>query len=110
MSIRAHRVIKIQTDGESFNITHDKKLIDFLDSHSDITSKLDSDGCGIFDVPVVVLQQAIGEIPKDFFDKDAGEKPEYADLGLSESVINNIKEDIAAAEKAGDDYITYYAY
>ncbi len=112
MSVRAHRVIKIETAGDSFSLSNETELRKFiiLNSHNDIESKLDESGCGLFDVLTVVLKQAIGEIPKDFFDEDAGEKPEYANLGLDESVIDNIKEDIAFAEKNGDDYVTYYAY
>ena len=56
MSVRAHRVIKIETAGDSFNMSHETELMDFIvsNSHNDIESKLDESGCGLFEVPVIV--------------------------------------------------------
>ncbi|MHB1696515.1 MAG: hypothetical protein ACYCSQ_00185 [bacterium] len=111
MSVRAHRIIEIKDAGESFNITHDRKLIDFLEGICDIGHNLNEDGCGIFDIPVTVLKQAINEVPLIADVSDNGEiTPEYADLGLSEYIKNNIKQDIGFAEKNGNDYVSYYAY
>ena len=106
MSIRVHRVEEIKAI-ESFNLDHDKELAYFLDSYSGLEN-LNSDGYGIFEIPIVVLRQAIGEIPIDA-DNDVSVK-KYAKLNLSESIVANIKADIAFAEGKGDDYVTYYAY
>lgn len=102
MSIRVHRVEEIKAI-ESFNLDHDKELAYFLDSYSGLEN-LNSDGYGIFEIPIVVLRQAIGEIPID------ADTNVYAKLNLSESIVANIKADIAFAEGKGDDYVTYYAY
>ena len=108
MSVRAHRVIKIETAGESFNMSHETKLVDFLisNSHNDIESKLDESGCGLFDVPVIVLKQAINEKPLMSDDNAV----EYANLNLDDYVIKDLKDDIVFAEKNNNDYVTYYSY
>ena len=112
MSVRAHRVIKIETAGESFNISQNQQLMDFIISNSyddDISSKLDESQCGIFEVPVTVLKQAIGEIPLEFCDPKHNEEPQYANF-LDESDKKSIKADIEFAEKNCDDYVMYYSY
>ncbi len=117
MSVRAHRVIKIETAGDSFNMSHETKLMDFIisNSHNDIESKLDESGCGLFEVPVIVLKQAINKIPiidniEREFEDEGGMEPEFANLNLDDYVIKSLKEDIEFAEKNGDDYVMYYAY
>ena len=114
-SIRAYRVIKIETaQGESFNLNHDDDLVGFINNRCDFIDGLNADGAGLFDVPLVVLKQAIGEVQADYDvaeDEEIILNPtEYVDLKLSKGTIAAIKADIAFAEKEGDDYVTYYAY
>ena len=35
MSIRAHKIIEIKHEGESFNLSHDGKFMEYLEKHSE---------------------------------------------------------------------------
>lgn len=110
MSIKFYRAEVIHQPSYSFAY-YDDSLISFLEKRaSDCLTKLDYEGQGLTEIPVVVLKQAIGEVPSDFYDEDKGEKPEYADLGLSDDTVKSIKEDVEYAEKQGNGYVTYYAF
>lgn len=117
-----NKIVKIETAGESFNMSRETKLLDFLISNSpnDIKSKLDELNCGIFEIPVIVLKQAINEKPWiviehgeecEYINLEDDNYPqiEYANLKLNEYVKKSIKEDIEFAEKNGNDYVMYCA-
>ena len=118
MPVRAHRVIKIETARASFNISQETGLMDFIIEN--IKSKLDESPCGLFNVSVVVLKQAINEKPTMVYEGEESEyinlmddnypQFEYANLNLDKCIIESLKEDIAFAEKNGVDYVTYQAY
>lgn len=92
MSVRAYRVNKIDHEGrESFNLWHDKELMDFLDKE-DIYTTLTADGTGLTELSVEALERAIKE------------------LDLVEDVKAALQKDIAVAKKNNDDYIQYYCF
>ena len=91
MSISARKVMEIRTSGESFNLSHDKDLIQFLEKH-DCLSGLNMDGCGLIDIPVEIMKKAMDEVK------------------IVESVRSALRKDIKDAENNGDDYIQYYFY
>jgi len=90
MSIRAHRVNKIERAGESFNLHDDKVIMDYLDSIGKL-NELNEDLAGFIDISVDDLKEIL-------------------QLNIEESLKNNIKTDIEYAEKTGDDYVLYYCY
>jgi len=94
MSVRAYRVIEIKkVEGESFNLWHDGKLVDYLDEHANFLNALNDDLCGLTELPVGVLKDAISDIPD-----------------LEASTRKALQGDIEAAEAEGKEYIRYYCY
>ena len=90
MSIRAYRVIKIEYEKiASFNVSHDEKLRDFFDTEYNFFSSLNADGCGMVELPVEALEEALQEVE------------------VEDDVREALKKDIEAARKAGDEYVTY---
>lgn len=94
MSIRAYRVIEIKMADPSFDVWHDKALMNFLDAEALFFDGL-SDSGGMADVPINVLKRAMRVRAK---------------LHLSEEIVAHLKQDIAAAESAGDELVTYYCF
>jgi len=90
MSIRAHRVNKIERAGESFNLHNDKVIMDYLDSIGKL-NELNEDLAGFIDISIDDLKEIL-------------------QLNIEESLKNNIKADIEYTEKTGDDYVMYYCY
>ncbi len=96
MSIRAYRVIEIKTEvKDSFNLWHDKKLMDFLNQEGDFFGPLSSDATGLTSISIEVLQGAIDNA---------------IDLELDENIIKALKADIEFAKSRGDDWVEYYCY
>ena len=96
MSVRAYRFIEIKTEKESsFNLFHDWKLKDFLDKEADFYGYLNLGGTGIAEVPVKVLERALRMAAK---------------LGLSETTVRRLEQDIAAVKSTGEKSVTYYCY
>jgi len=96
MSVRAYRFIEIKTEKKSsFNLFHDWKLKDFLDKEADFYGYLNSGGTGIAEVPVEVLERALRMAAK---------------LGLSETTVERLEQDIAAVKSTGEKSVTYYCY
>ena len=66
MSVRAHRVTKIEHEqANTFNLWHDDKLVDFLDSECDFFAGLTNEGTGLVEVPVEALQKAVEKLELD---------------------------------------------
>jgi hypothetical protein len=49
MSVSANRIIEIKVEESynSFNLWHDRKLMDFLDEEANFFSRLSDDGAGV---------------------------------------------------------------
>lgn len=93
MSVRAHRVIKIEwAKPESFNLWHDDDLVDFLDKELGLYEILNEDNTGLVEIPTDILEKAIKEV------------------SMADNTKSSLQEDIEAAKKAGDSYVTYYCF
>ena len=97
MSVRAHRIIEIKTEDSysSFNLWQDKKLMEFMDTEADFYSHLTSDGTGITEVSVEVLEKAVAQA---------------SELELDTDTIANLKKDIAWAKAHNEEFVQYYCY
>jgi hypothetical protein len=97
MSVQANRIIeiKIETEYASFNLWHDKKLMEFLDTEADFFSQLTTDGTGISEVSVEVLEKAVSKA---------------VELELDEDTVANLKKDIAWANEHNETSIQYDCY
>jgi hypothetical protein len=90
MSVNAYRVNKVQrAKSPTFNLWHDKALMEFIDSNSDFMSGLNNDGNGMSDVPVEVLEKIV------------------AKLNLDADIVKALKRDIAWAKRHGEQNVTY---
>lgn len=92
MSVRAHRILKVEyAEIPSFNLWHDEKLINFIDTHNDsgFYSQMNANGGGVVSVEASVI-------------KDAIEKA--VELELDEATVEQLKADIEAAEDGSIDY------
>ena len=94
MSVRAHRISKIElSDAPSFNLWHDtdEPLCQWLETHTDFYSRLNSDACGVTEVSVEDLELAIEALGKK----------------LDTHTKKSLLDDIAFAKKNGDTYVQY---
>jgi len=95
MSVRAYRVIKIETaHPESFNLWHDDEVLGWLEEHTDFLDNLDRDGNGLTSILVEDLERMLAEIG-DSLNKDTKER---------------IEADIKFAKSRDDEVIKYYCY
>lgn len=93
MSVRAHRVTKLEWADPTWNAWGDTDFTDYLDKNEPGWGhSLDMDGCGITDISVKVIKQYIKDAKKS------------ADAYLIEA----LRKDVAAANKLGDEWIRYY--
>ncbi len=97
MSVIARRIIeiKIETEYDSFNLWHDRKLMDFLDTEADFFSQLNADGTGISEVSVEVLEKVVSKA---------------VELELDGDTITNLKKDIAWANEHNEVAVQYDCY
>ena len=97
MSVSANRIIEIKVEESynSFNLWHDTKLMDFLDSEADFFSRLSDDGTGISEVSVEVLEKAVSM---------------SVELELDDDTVTNLKKDIAWAKENNEEFVQYYCY
>jgi uncharacterized membrane protein len=79
----------------SFDVWHDKKLMEFLNEEIQFYMSLNSYGTGIVDVPVELLEKAIGSA---------------TEFNLDEDTVSQIKLDIARAKSNKDEVVTYYCF
>ena len=92
MSVRAHRILKVEyAKNPSFNLWHDEKLINFIDTHNDLGfyEQMNANGGGVVCVETSVI-------------KDAIEKA--VELELDEDTVEQLKADIEASENGSIDY------
>lgn len=97
MSVNAYRMINNCLDSKvaSFDIGHDEKFIDLLNEEIQFYMSLNSYGTGIVDVPVELLEKAIGSA---------------TEFNLDEDTVSQIKLDIARAKSNKDEVVTYYCF
>ena len=97
MSVSANRIIeiKIETGYNSFNLWHDRKLMDFLDTEADFFSQLTADGTGVSEASVEVLEDAISKA---------------VELELDDDTVANLKKDIAWAKEHDQEFVQYSCY
>jgi hypothetical protein len=92
MSIRAHRIIKIEyAPGPTFNCWHDTELLDFLLENDEVHDGRNLDGAGIIEFNVDELQAAVDD----------------KNLKLNDEVRRQLQADIVASKVADDEYIQY---
>ena len=73
MSVNAYRVIRLKTAEEStFNVSHDDELREFLEMNIGLSTMLNEDRGGLFDVPVEVLEEALMKATELHLDQDTG--------------------------------------
>ena len=94
MSINAYPVFDIKLGKVSFNLFRDRDLVDFLDTEMKLYSEI-HDGTGIINIPVKILQKALGQSGK---------------LGLQEKTVARLQSDLAMAKAKKEDIITYYCF
>ena len=94
MSVRAYRVSRIVYEDPSFNVYHDQKLVDFIQSESEagFYEYINDYGSGMVDVPVKVLRKAVRMSAK---------------LDLDQETVERLKKDIAFAKSNKDESVTY---
>jgi hypothetical protein len=97
MSVNAYRMKRNSSEYESpsFNVWHDEKLIDLLNEEILFYMCLNSFGTGVVDVPVELLEKAIGSAKK---------------LELADDTVNSLESDIAFAKSNRDEIVTYYCF
>lgn len=98
MSVRAYRVISKEIEEEpSFNVWHDKELLDWLEEQKDTSIRMTAQGSGEgeIEININVLKKAIKNAKK---------------LKLDEDIIEALKADIAFAKNKGDEYVLYECY
>lgn len=89
MSVRAYRIEKIEyAHPDSFNLWHDTEFMEFLEKN-DYLSQLNFDGCGILELPVEALQEAIDTV------------------NIPEETKVKLRQDIEASP---DSYVLYYCF
>ncbi len=84
MSVRAHRILKVEyAPSSSFNLWHDKKLVEFLDNHNDsgFYSQMNENGSGVVSIEVSVIKEALEKA---------------VELELDEDTVEQLKADIEA--------------
>ena len=92
----AYRVNKVQmAKSPSFNLWHDKALMEFIESNSDFMNGLNNDGNGMSDVPVEVLEKVVAKA---------------TELNLDVDAVKAFKRDIAWAKRNGEEAITYSCF
>lgn len=92
MSVRAHRVRKIEYNGESFNLSFDEDLVDFLDAEDRLFDQLNEDGCGFAEISVETLERALTEV------------------NLEPETKKAIEKDLNWAKENDQDWIRYYFF
>ena len=97
MSVSANLIIEIKVEESynTFNLWHDSKLMDFLDTEADFFSRLSDDGTGISEVSVEVLEKAVSM---------------SVELELDDDTVTNLKKDIAWAKEHDEEFVQYDCY
>lgn len=95
MSVRAHRIIKVEyAPNSSFNLYSDTKLVEFLEANNDLGfyRQMNDNGGGVVTVSIETLQQAVDQADE---------------LELDEDDVKTLREDIEAGKKSGLECVDY---
>jgi hypothetical protein len=97
MSVSANRIIEIKVEESynSFNLWHDRKLMDFLDTEANFFSRLSDDGAGVSEVSVEVLEKAVSMA---------------LELELDSDTVSNLKKDIEWGKANDQESVQYDCY
>ena len=97
MSINAYRMRQniLESESATFDVGHDRKFVEFLNQEIQFYMSLNSYGTGIVDVPVELLEKAVGSAEE---------------FALDEDTIEQIKIDITVAKSHKDEVVTYYCF
>ncbi len=95
MSVKAYRVIEITSESSSFNLWNDRELVQFLNREMLLSFYLNSDGTGLVEVPVEILEKAIQL---------------SSQLNLADDTTRQLLQDIRLAKSKNDGALTYYCY
>lgn len=96
MSVRAYRVNEIKREeSPTFNLWHDTKLMDFLESETGFYNGLNQDACGMTEIEVSLLVKAVKKAKSLELDKDQ---------------VKSLQADIKWAKENSLDYIQYYCF
>jgi hypothetical protein len=97
MSVNAYRMNRNKTGSEysTFDIWHDKKFIELLNREMQFYMSLNSYGTGVVDVPVDLLEKAVGMAQE---------------LALDENTVEWIRNDVEYAKSNNDSLVTYYCF
>ena len=97
MSVYAHRIIRIITVKKyvSFDLWKNRTLVNFLDADGNFYHQFYSDGTGITEASVEMLEKAIDQARL---------------LDLDTATVDNIKKDIKWAKKHGHEFIQYSCF
>jgi hypothetical protein len=97
MSVSANRIIEIKVEESynSFNLWHDRKLMDFLDTEANFFSRLSDDGAGVSEVSVEVLEKAVSMA---------------LELELDSDTVSNLKKDIEWGTANDQESVQYDCY
>ncbi len=93
MSVKAYRVIEITSETSSFSLWTDRELINFLDKEILFSFYLNSDGTGMVEIPLNVLEKAVQL---------------SSQLNLADDTVNQLLRDIRAAKSKNEGALTYY--
>jgi hypothetical protein len=89
MSVRAHRIIKIEyADYPSFNLWHDEPIMDFLSAQDGFQDFRNEDGNGTIEFPAQALVDLLAsDIALEVYHKEAFEKDIQSVNGNMEEYI-----------------------
>ena len=85
----------MDTQGASFDLGHDKKLMEFLDKEIQFNLSLTNFGTGIIDVPVKILEKAINIRKK---------------INLNDETVARLKSDIEDAKSNKEEFVSYCCF
>ena len=97
MSVSANRIIEIKVEESynTFNLWHDRKLMDFLDEEAAFFNQLTAYGTGVSEAPVEILEKAVSM---------------SVELELDDDTVTNLKKDIGWAKEHNEEFVQYYCY
>jgi hypothetical protein len=98
MSVGARRINKIEYEqGETFNLWQDKKVTIWLQNNTEFYDVLNSDLCGVAELPVETVEELINFLLHD-------NDPEYKDT------IEWLERDVKWAKDNKKDFLMYYCF